>query len=471
MFVTLGTSNYQEEFHDIIFCKTVIIKEKLKKMGKQEQIVSAIKDTRFDDMGEDTIASMDCVTDLISAERRSRRGGDVCDFVDIVGNNPLHIAARYTSCPNIAKAILYDSPQLLNSKNNDGITPLIIAALSGNHPMVEILLREGADPDIRGKNPVFENGCSYSEYLKTTKGESEFVKRLEQVLTEEPERLDIVRISSVIDFSLRYGLDISEAGIDKFFLAIAQELASEKLLNQAKRLSAAVNFCTAGVKDMEEEKYEDAYRNFMESIVLEPEYTFAIDSLNQLKITLLEAADWSFEKNDDESSKRYYEFALRIEPQNGEAHFGLGKLMYCNEQFGDALIEFEEVKRVTGESAKVLNAIGKALTEQGLSEDALSTYVRAIELDDRFASTYDNLGDLMVGLKRFKEASANFEKAQELYGVEAKHYSGMRKWFRIQGREQKADEMTFKAASSRRREVEAREKKILALENVNTSKI
>ena len=88
-------------------------------------------------MGEDQRAQ-----DLIAQGAQVRR----------LGWTPLHYAAS-TGHLNMAQLLLAKGA-LVNSPAPDGTTALMMAARSGNQPMVNMLLEQGADPTVRNLNQL-----------------------------------------------------------------------------------------------------------------------------------------------------------------------------------------------------------------------------------------------------------------------------------------------------------------------------
>eukprot|EP00755_Sulcionema_specki_P001899 Sspe_Gene.26422::Locus_10936_Transcript_1_1_Confidence_1.000_Length_1225::g.26422::m.26422 len=71
------------------------------------------------------------------------------------GNLPVHAAVESGHAPMISEVVKSD-PSLVNARNNDGSTPLHLAACDGKIEVVRLLVELGADVEARndrGENP------------------------------------------------------------------------------------------------------------------------------------------------------------------------------------------------------------------------------------------------------------------------------------------------------------------------------
>lgn len=85
--------------------------------------------------------SMECLTVLLQHDV-NKHSRDYC------GNTPIMMVAE-AGVPNIeAVRMLIDHGANVNDYNNDGVTVLMCAAMSGYDEIVELLLSHGADPTI-----------------------------------------------------------------------------------------------------------------------------------------------------------------------------------------------------------------------------------------------------------------------------------------------------------------------------------
>ena len=84
--------------------------------------------------------------DIISLNVLLAEGAAV-DTVDDAGNSPLILAAKIGN-PRMIEILLAHNPEI-NRRNNNGDTALMIASEAGVLPIVESLTKAGADSDMR----------------------------------------------------------------------------------------------------------------------------------------------------------------------------------------------------------------------------------------------------------------------------------------------------------------------------------
>lgn len=78
-------------------------------------------------------------------------GGSLDQIVDGRGRGALHMASQRGD-PEISKALVTKCGMSVNKQDNDGKTPLLMAALNGKSRLVEALLKLGADPKLGEKD-------------------------------------------------------------------------------------------------------------------------------------------------------------------------------------------------------------------------------------------------------------------------------------------------------------------------------
>jgi len=72
------------------------------------------------------------------------RGGDA--------QTPLHVTAFSFQAAGEMAGLLIDHGARLNARNKYRATPLLLAAIQGNLPVIRVLLERGADPDLESMN-------------------------------------------------------------------------------------------------------------------------------------------------------------------------------------------------------------------------------------------------------------------------------------------------------------------------------
>ena len=112
--------------------------------------------------------------------------------------------------------------------------------------------------------------------------------------------------------------------------------------------------------------------------------------------------------NDYESAARYLEQSLKMNPQDAEARYHLGRVRYEQNQFDPAISAFEEVLRQEPGNAKAEDNLGLCFEAKNQNEKAIAAYRKAIEFDavaaSKIAQPYIDLGKLLNTLNRAPEA-------------------------------------------------------------------
>jgi tetratricopeptide (TPR) repeat protein len=109
--------------------------------------------------------------------------------------------------------------------------------------------------------------------------------------------------------------------------------------------------------------------------------------------------------------------AISINPHNYDAYFFLIDYYIQHRQFELGLAEAHRILQLQASDhiqAEAHNYIGYMQFKQGLYEEAESSYKRALELDDQFASPCQNLGLLHLSRKEIDHARILFKRAIEL---------------------------------------------------------
>jgi Flp pilus assembly protein TadD len=118
--------------------------------------------------------------------------------------------------------------------------------------------------------------------------------------------------------------------------------------------------------------------------------------------------------------------AIRINPEDAEAHNNLGILLAGQGKYHEAEKAFREAIRINPDDAEAHNNLGILLSDLGDGEtdpekkkqyyqEAEKEYREAIRINPDLAEAHSNLGILLKNQGRYAEARAELEKAAELY--------------------------------------------------------
>lgn len=129
---------------------------------------------------------------------------------------------------------------------------------------------------------------------------------------------------------------------------------------------------------------------------------------------LVEQADSAYERGEIESARIALEEASHIEPNNPEI---VNKLAFVTAKSGDTLkgIELYESSLELDENDDLThNAIASLYRLERAYERAQDHYLKAIEIDDEYAQTFYNYGNLLVDMGEIEEARTMYKRALEL---------------------------------------------------------
>lgn len=129
---------------------------------------------------------------------------------------------------------------------------------------------------------------------------------------------------------------------------------------------------------------------------------------------LVEQADDAYKRGDIENAKTILGEAYTIEPNNPEI---LNKLAFVTAKSGDHLqaIELYERSLELDENDDLThNAIASLYRSEMAYERAQDHYLKAIEIDDTYAQTFYNYGNLLVDMGEIEEARVMYKRSLEL---------------------------------------------------------
>jgi len=118
---------------------------------------------------------------------------------------------------------------------------------------------------------------------------------------------------------------------------------------------------------------------------------------------------------DYNSAARYLDGSLRLNPDDLEARYHLGRVRYQLNQFDAAIAAFQLVLKTNPHDLKAQNNLGLCFEGKNQVDDALAAYHKAIDLDTaspvHSEQPYLNLGRLLLTLNRNSEAIESLQKA------------------------------------------------------------
>jgi serine/threonine-protein kinase len=108
--------------------------------------------------------------------------------------------------------------------------------------------------------------------------------------------------------------------------------------------------------------------------------------------------------------------AIRREPDIGYNHWGLGLALARHGKLDDAIAEYREAHRLKFDEVKVYSSIASARDVQGKYTEAIAAYREALRLKPPTADSLRvNLGSLLMRLRKWPEADAEFRELTRMY--------------------------------------------------------
>ncbi len=115
-----------------------------------------------------------------------------------------------------------------------------------------------------------------------------------------------------------------------------------------------------------------------------------------------------------ERAKEYYQAAIRLEPDYGQALVGLGTLLLMEKRVEEAQRLFETALSVDPNHATALINLAMIDRSRGDNESAVRRLRKVIARNPDYAEAHLNLGSLLASMKKHDEAIQHLAKAVEL---------------------------------------------------------
>jgi Flp pilus assembly protein TadD len=133
---------------------------------------------------------------------------------------------------------------------------------------------------------------------------------------------------------------------------------------------------------------------------------------------------WLDQQRYDEAIAAYRQ-AVRLEPQNALAHYGLGVAYSRKGENEQAIAAYREAIRLQPEHADAHYGLGVASGHLSQNEQAVTAYREAIRLNPGLADAHYNLGMIYARLRLEEQAIAAFREAIRLQPTDALAHYGL----------------------------------------------
>jgi Flp pilus assembly protein TadD len=131
-------------------------------------------------------------------------------------------------------------------------------------------------------------------------------------------------------------------------------------------------------------------------------------------VELLNALGFSlFQQGRSKEAVVALEKALAIDPKHAKAHNNLALAAIDSGELEVAEAHYRESLAITPQSA-IYNDLGFVLEREGLSDEAVEMYRKAIKLDPASASAHYNLGSSLARSGKYAEAESELRKALKI---------------------------------------------------------
>jgi tetratricopeptide (TPR) repeat protein len=152
---------------------------------------------------------------------------------------------------------------------------------------------------------------------------------------------------------------------------------------------------------VQEGKVAEAFRYYQQALRIDPD---CIEAHLGLGSALLKAGRLP------EAIARY-EQALRMKPEYAEAHLGLGSALVKVGRLPEAIAQCEEALRIKPEYAEAHLSLGTALATEGRIQDAIVHYEEALRIQPEFPDAHESLGNVLMQTGRLPEAIEQYRLA------------------------------------------------------------
>ncbi|MDX2077128.1 MAG: tetratricopeptide repeat protein [bacterium] len=171
-----------------------------------------------------------------------------------------------------------------------------------------------------------------------------------------------------------------------------------------KQLSASEYF-ERGTQHIHAGRYDDAIRDYTETVRLNPQYANAYVNRG------VAYAD----KNDYDRAIADYNEAIRLNPQDADAYYNRGLAYYNKNDYDRAIADYNEAIRLNPQYASAY--VNRAIAYRQGKNDydrAIADYNEAIRLNPQYADAYNNRGSAYYNKKDYDRAIADFDRALQI---------------------------------------------------------
>jgi Flp pilus assembly protein TadD len=170
-----------------------------------------------------------------------------------------------------------------------------------------------------------------------------------------------------------------------------------------------------GKQSLDQQHYDEAIGAYREAVRLDPRNALAHYGLG---------VAYSRTGQDEQAMAAYRE-AIRLQPDHADTHYGLGVVAERQGHDAEAIAAYRAVIRLRPDDAMAYYGLGVVSGRQGQDESAVSAYREAIRLNPSLAGAYYNLGMLYARMGQDDQAIAAYREAIRLQPTDALAHYGL----------------------------------------------
>ena len=216
---------------------------------------------------------------------------------------------------------------------------------------------------------------------------------------------------------------ITKIPIEKEISAI-EEIRNSNFSYYKETLPDMVKFLsyfTFGLSSYSENNYTKALSYFNESINRFPSDGKIDKYLGDVHFYM---GNCYYLNNDLAQAEKEYREAIKMNPDDIEAHNNLGGVLYDLKRYEEAEKECKEAIRINPNLAEAHNNLGILYEHFKRYKEAEKEYREVIRINPDYANVHNNLGTLLEDLKRYEEAEKEFREAIRINpGDDYAHYN------------------------------------------------
>jgi tetratricopeptide (TPR) repeat protein len=130
--------------------------------------------------------------------------------------------------------------------------------------------------------------------------------------------------------------------------------------------------------------------------------------------------------------------AVKADPREPNVHFGLGYLLWTQNQFEEAAQEFQAELANVPDHPQALAFLADSYIELNRSDEAMPLIQKALKIDPNFARAHLDLGILYVGAGRHEDAIREFKLAAKLTPEDPSPHWRLARLYQSMGRKEEA---------------------------------